>query len=216
MIELGSPERIVIIDPAFLGDTVFNGPLIRALRTQIPKAQIDIVVRPPSDQIATRITGLDRVHCFDKRNKDSGWSGLRRMAKILRKAQYDLAVIPHPSLRSTLLAALAQIPRRVGHATGLAGLLLTEQVTILAEDSFVNHRLRLVGAELADRSLAGTMQGREATREETSHVRVGLCMGSAWPTKCWSSSQAQALLRSLEPQDYQVILLGAEWERPNF
>ena len=216
LIELGSPKRIVIIDPAFLGDTVFNGPLIRELRNRLPDAQIDIVVRPPSDQIASYITGIGRVHRFDKRNEDSGISGLRRMAKQISAEKYELAIIPHPSVRSTLLATLAKIPRRIGLATGLAGLFLTEQVKTPRGESFVNQRLRLIGAHTVDGALSGTMRNPEQKISSKHHTRIGLFMGSAWPTKCWSNKQAQELLRSLDDERYEFVFLGAEWERDHF
>src|SRR5687768_15414714 len=102
----------VIIDPAFLGDVVFDAPLVRALTTKNPSCKIGLVVRPPADAIARAIPGVNRVHIFDKRKKDRGWSGLSRMAQELAEENYQLALIPHPSVRSTLLARLARMPDR--------------------------------------------------------------------------------------------------------
>jgi heptosyltransferase II len=214
--ELASLKRIVIIDPAYLGDTVFNGPLVRALRQQAPAAQIDIVVRPPSDVIGKRMEGINRVHVFDKRKLDAGLSGLRRMARRLSEEAYDMALIPHPSARSTLLAFLANIPRRIGHAKGLAGLFLTKRIAIEQDDSFVKHRLRLIGAQTEALSLAKILRPNSSNESTRAKTRVGLCMGSAWATKAWSKNQAQELLNLLEPERIEIVFLGAEWERDRF
>src|SRR5688572_27430663 len=106
--------RAVVIDPAFLGDVVFDGPLARAFKAKHPGGELAIVVRPPADQIAARLAGIDRVHVFDKRGKDRGLSGLLRMSRELASHRYEVAYIPHPSVRSTMLAWRSRIPIRIG------------------------------------------------------------------------------------------------------
>jgi len=175
-----------------------------------------MLVRPPSEVIAAQIRGVDRVHVFDKYGRDSGWRGLSRLADGLRAEAYELALIPHPSIRSTLLAYLAKIPRRVGNAGGLAGLFLTQRFRAGSEDSFTGQRLRLIDAEQDDPGLHGTM-ARDAQNPRTAEkYRLGLLMGSAWATKCWSKAQARRLLDDLDPAQFEVVFLGAEWERDRF
>ena len=116
---MATPRAVVILDPAFLGDVVFDGPLVRALHAADPSVRVGLLVRPPADAIARRIVGVDRVHCYDKYRADRGLAGLRRIAAELAEARYDTALIPHPSARTTLLARWAGIPRRVGNAASI-------------------------------------------------------------------------------------------------
>ena len=81
--DFGTLDRVVIIDPAFLGDAVFNGPLIREYKKMKPHGHIGLVVRPPADGLAQKLVGLDEVHLFDKRGVDRGLSGLTRVAERL-------------------------------------------------------------------------------------------------------------------------------------
>jgi len=215
-IDVASLQRIVIIDPAFLGDTVFNGPLVRALKKRQADLRVDLVVRPPSQIIASQIRGVDKVYVFDKRQTDAGLRGLRRMAQVLKAEAYDLALIPHPSIRSTLLAYLAKIPHRIGTARGLAGLFLTEGIKTGVDESFTGQRLRLIGAEEDDSRVNATIDAEVESEKSGDKFRLGLLMGSAWATKCWSKAQARRLLQALDPSRFEVVFLGAEWEREKF
>ena len=216
MTKLSHNPRYVIIDPAFLGDIVFNGPLVRSIRSKHPHALINLVVRPPFEKVAEMIAGVDGVHSFDKRGADSGWSGIKRMAAQLRAEEFDCALIPHPSIRSALLAYLAGIPSRIGLGTGLSKLFLNQSVAIESSDSFVQHRLGLFTAVGVSTSLAGTIEPPDGPLSRSTKKRVGLCLGSVWETKRWPSLQAKKFLSDLDSSKYEVLFLGAPWERQLF
>ncbi len=190
-------ERVVIIDPAFIGDTIFSAPLIRALLAQ--GAEVGMVVRPPSDQVAATF-GV-RVHVYDKKRSDRGWAGLNRVASELKVFNYQRALIPHPSPRSALLAWRAQIPRRIGSASNwVARLFLTERVA--APRGFVASRMALIGQGTAPLSLSRRPSAQD-------RQRVGLVLGSEWATKRWPVERASEIVAG-----QKLVWLGAEWERP--
>lgn len=203
------PKRIVVIDPAFIGDAVFDGPLIRALRSAFPSAFLGLVVRPPADAVARRMNGLDRVHVFDKRKTQKGLAGLRAAANELQGENYEAALIPHPSLRSAALASSAKIPLRIGNAPFPARFLLTHKID--ARPQHVAARLALLepfGIESADGSLAGTLR-REAP---ISSRHVGLVLGANWATKKWPLDYFVELAKRL-PDDVSIALLGGPEDR---
>jgi heptosyltransferase-2 len=208
----------VIIDPAFLGDVVFDGPLARALKRRGLAVRVGLVVRPPAEAVARRLVDVDRVHVFDKRRGDRGLGGLARLAEELAREGYDQALVPHPSLRSSLLAHAAGIPRRIGSTRGwLARWPLDERRPARPGDTFVGARLRLVDPLLPGRAeeeaLAGVMVRREL-RPGGARPRVGLVLGSEWATKRWPPARAAELARGLAARGATVVLLGASWERP--
>lgn len=208
--------RAVIIDPAFLGDTVFDGPLVRALKHRHPSGTVGLVVRPPADRVARRIRGVDRVHVFDKRGRDRGLGGLWRMARELRGEAYTLAYIPHPSLRSVLLAVWAGIPRRIGGPQGFFGRLGLTEHRGAWTGSFVEDRLALLGQGSQPdemKSISGVIDG-PAGDPPAGPARIGLCLGSEWATKRWPIERAAEWCRSLDPTRHRLVLLGAPWEAP--
>ncbi len=201
-------RRALIVDPAFIGDVVFDGPLARALAAD--GYEVGIVVRPPADVIAHRMTHVDHVHVFDKRGEDSGWSGLSRVARSIAGGRYEVAYVPHPSVRSTMLASRAKIPKRIGSATSaLAKMWLTERIVPPPGGTFVSDRLALFDAD-ADPSLAGTLTRRTAP-VRGAEPRVGLVLGSEWATKRWPPERAAALVDALSP-GARFVWLGAPWE----
>lgn len=204
--------RAVVIDPAYLGDAVFCGPIFRALKAADPSSHLGFVVRPPADALARRIEGVDRIHRYDKRGSDRGWAGLRKVAQELEEEGYERALIPHPSPRSALLARLARIPARVGTATGLARWVLTEQRPSPPKDTLVQSRLRVLdgGPSGASDQLAGCV------RSESKPVpgRVGLVLGSQWQTKRWAHAQAARFVEAAQHEGMELVFLGAEFERP--
>lgn len=213
----GDLGRVVVIDPAFLGDVVFDGPLVRALHRRGLASSVGLVVRPPADAIGRLMGGVDRVHVFDKRGADRGLGGLERLARELREERYDTALIPHPSPRSTFLARRAGVPARIGSAPGwLARLFLTEHVPEGPADTFVAARLRLLGGDggPTDAALSGTLG--PISRRPRDRARVGLVLGSNWATKRWAVEQAARFVEAIDPATSTLVLLGAPFERPLF
>jgi heptosyltransferase-2 len=204
--------RAVLIDPAFLGDVVFDGPFARAFKRMHPQGELAMVVRPPAEAVAERLAGVDRVHVFDKRGRDRGLAGLLRMARELAVHRYDVAYVPHPSVRSTMLARQARIPVRIGSARGfLAKRFLTAHRPPLASDTFVRARLRLLDSD-ADEALAGCLE--RPARSRSDRARIGLVLGSNWATKRWDPSCAAEMAARLDPDRHRLVLLGSESERP--
>lgn len=210
--------RALIVDPAFLGDVVFDGPLVRAIQARWPGCEVGIVVRPPAQAIGRRMAGVRWVHAFDKRGADRGWRGLTRVAADIAACGYQAAFIPHPSPRSVLLAQRAKIPIRIGWRGTLASPFLTERVPIDDTDTLVARRLRLVDATLAgpaSQALQGGLR-RSTPAHDGRLPRIGLVLGSAWATKRWPPERAAGFVGALDPRQVQLVLIGAEWERELF
>ncbi len=207
--------RVLIIDPAFLGDAVFNGPVVRALKRRGAQA-VGLVVRPPADAIARAMPDLDETHVFDKYGRNRGLRGLRRVAGELERAAYDVALIPHPSVRSALLARLARIPKRVGAGSGPRTALFTAcHRAIRADETYVDFRFRIAGLEASgpdERALAGVVSG--GARGADRRIRVGLALGSNYATKRWPPGNAKAFVQMLEADRHTLVLLGTDAERP--
>lgn len=213
------PSRALVIQTAFLGDTVFTSALVQALRARWPPAEIDLCVAPRARDIARSIPGVAQVHVFDKRGADRGLAGLRRVAARLATRQYPLAVLPHRSLRTSLLAWLAGIPERVGFAGAPGSLLYTARVPT-PHDAFLLQEAdlaRALGAEPAPMQLeprpewleaAGTALG-EGAREKLAAV----CLGSEWATKIWPAPRVSELVRMLADSGFRPVLLGGPRER---
>ncbi|MGZ6142603.1 MAG: glycosyltransferase family 9 protein [Myxococcales bacterium] len=218
-LEARPPRRVLVIQTAYLGDTVFSSALVRALARKWPSAEVDLCVAPRGRDVAQAIPGAGFVHVYDKRGADRGFSGLRRLAARLATRQYDLAVLPHRSIRSALLARAAGIPQRVGFAGAAGSLLYTTRVPT-SERAFLSQEAdlaRALGAEPASMALEPRREwigaARAALGPAAGERLAAICLGSEWETKVWPASRVASLARLLTARGLRPVLLGGPRER---
>src|SRR4051812_11661640 len=108
--------RILLVHPGFLGDTVFLGPAVRALKAKHPASTIGLCVSARGAPVAKLLPGCDEVIEYDKRGKDRGVAGFRRTVERLRVFKPDVALVTHYSVRAGALGWLSKAPRRIGYA----------------------------------------------------------------------------------------------------
>jgi heptosyltransferase-2 len=218
-LEARPPQRVLVIQTAFLGDTVFTSALVRSLLRKWPQAEVDLCVAPRGRDVALAMPGVGHVHVFDKRGADRGWRGLRRVANRLSTRQYPLAVIPHRSLRSALLARLARIPERVGFSGATGSLLYTARVSsveraLIKAEAELARALGAGPAEMALQPLPDWIGNARAALGPSAHERLAaICIGSEWKTKIWPASRFASLARVLVSRGFRPVLLGGPHER---
>jgi len=213
------PARILVIQTAYIGDTVFTSALVRALGRRFPQAGLDACVAPRGHDVALAFPGVREVHVYDKRGADRGLRGLRRLAARLKERKYALAVLPHRSIRSALLAWMAGIPERVGFAGAAGSLLYTARVRT-GERAFVAQE-----ADLARALDAGPEPMQLVLRPEwletagavlksaAGEKLAAICLGSEWATKIWPSRHVADLIARLARSGLRPVLLGGPRER---
>jgi heptosyltransferase-2 len=222
------------VQTAFLGDTVFTSALARSLIARFPQATVDLCVSPRGRDVALAVPGVAQVIVFDKRGADRGPLGLLRVARRLRERAYELAVLPHRSLRTALLARAAGIPERVGFA-GTPGRILYTAAVPDAGATFLGREAalaRALGAQPAPMRLVARpewlaraeavlrrapAQGPDAPADGGAVAlprAAALCLGSEWETKIWPAAHLATLALGLRAQGFTPLLLGGPRERP--
>ncbi len=185
-----------MVQTAFLGDVVLTTPLLRALAAR--HGPVDVVTTPAAAPLLDTHPAVRQVIRYDKRGADRGWRGLAALARRLREAHYEVAYVPHRSLRSALLALGARVPRRVGFRDGWRSL-YTETKRRPAQGHEVDRLLALagdtsairtpsIGLTPADHAAAAAFVESEALGNDV----VALAPGSIWGTKRWPHFAALA------------------------
>jgi heptosyltransferase II len=210
---------VLVIQTAYLGDTVFTSALTASLARRWPQARIEMCVAPRGRDVALAMPGVSEAHVFEKRGKRKGVAGLASMARILRARSFDLAVLPHRSLRTALLAKLAGIPRRVGFSGTVSSLFYSERVRSKAR-GFLEREADLArhfGAEPGAMLLRPRPDCLDAARGVLGpalHERLAaICLGSEWETKIWPDAPMAQLVRTLRERGFRPVLLGGPQER---
>lgn len=202
----------LVIQTAFLGDVVLTTPLLRALAAH--HGPVDVITTPVAAPLLETHPAVRRVIPYDKRGAERGLRGLIGLARRVAATQYEVAFLPHRSLRSAALARLARIPRRVGYQDGWR-FLYTEtrprpaagheidRLLALADDPSAI-RTPSIGLLPADRAAAEQL----LTEGEMGPDLVALAPGSIWGTKRWP--HFGRLAERLAATQGIVIVGGAE------
>jgi len=216
-------RNILVIQTAFPGDVILTIPLVQSLKKEFPAASVDMLVTPQASEVLLNHPSIRNILRYDKHGDDRGISGFRRQTKILRSHRYDLAIIPHRSLRSALLVRLAGIPLRVGFSTSAGSFFFTQTVPYDSSSHEVDRNLSLL------RGIGITVDGRPfpemyptdgdrrivddllpKKKFVLSHHTIAIAPGSVWNTKRWMPERFQELIRHLIDRHYSVVLLGGK------
>ena len=112
-------NRILVIRRDNIGDLVCTTPFIHALRRQLPTARIDALVTDYNAAVLAGNPDLDTVHSYQKAKHRGDESALavylRRLRTVLRlrRARYDLAVLPGGEQASAIRFARLCGARRI-------------------------------------------------------------------------------------------------------
>jgi heptosyltransferase-2 len=198
--------RALVLQPGYLGDTVFSSQLVGALaRTH----EVDVLARPPATEVARFIPGVSEVIPYDKRGRDAGVAGFRRVARTLRARDYALVAAPHGSLRTALLARATRAPVRAGCTYAPAAWAYTAVARPPSPYVNVDPALcRALGLEPAPLALRAP-PGAGAPHKD----RAALVIGSEWETKRWPPERWAALADALFERGFRSTLLGGPKER---
>lgn len=122
------PSRILVRAPNWIGDAVMCEPALRGLRALFPKAEVTLLAKPAIAELFIAYPGVDRVLVYNDRGIHAGLSGKWTLAGLLRRHQFDLAVLFQNAFEAALLTWLAGIRRRYGYVTDGRAFLLTDPV----------------------------------------------------------------------------------------
>ncbi len=220
-------QRAVVIQTAFLGDAILTLPLVQKLKDCAPDAEVDIVVTPHASELFTNHRSIKRIIPYDKRGADKGVRGFARVRRLLAARTYDLAVVPHRSIRSALLARLAGIPLTIGFDRSAGRLLFSDVVRYRSDVHEIERNLSLLtplGVPIPDRILPSLYPGaddKSAIDQLTAQMELGnsgeiiaVAPGTIWNTKRWPAERFAEVCRALSGEGRAVVLIGSESDRP--
>lgn len=120
--------RILIRSANWVGDAVMSLPAIASVRLTFPQAKISILAKHPVAELFHKNPGVDQVSIYESPGIHQGLSGKWRLARQLKKENYELALLLQNAFEAALISFLARIPRRAGYDRDGRGLLLTHPV----------------------------------------------------------------------------------------
>jgi heptosyltransferase II len=220
-------RRILISRMRFIGDVVLTTPVIRSLRNAFPEAYIAYLADSQAATLLEQNPGLNEIIPFDFSRPT--WREQPRVAALLWRRRFDLAIDLFGNPRSALLTFLSGARTRVGLDRPGRGRLFTVRVRDEAtQKTAIDFHMQFLGAL----GIPQTSQRTEIflTEEERTMGRqmltgavnspdpvVGLHPGATWPAKRWPPERfaevAHLVRRHLKvpvvltagPNDHDVI-----------
>jgi len=220
---MGAGTKILIFQTAFLGDVILTLPVAQALRRAFPHVRIDLVTTPQAAALAQHHPAIDTVIPFDKKHSQNGLLGMLELSRQLRKGNYDIAVVPHRSMRSALIVRMSGIPMRIGFTASAGRLCYTHRIPYVSSRHEVERNLSLLsalGVMTAEKEIPAVYPDAEDARavekflfeqEILSPERcIALAPGSVWNTKRWLPERFAALAHVLAYEGWTVFLTGGK------
>lgn len=119
-------HKILIRGTNWIGDAVMTLPAMTSIRETYPQAHIAVLVKPLVADIYRPFSGADEIITYEK--KFDTPTGVLRLARKLKKENFDLAILLQNAIEAAIIALAAGIPRRAGYDSDGRGLLLTHRV----------------------------------------------------------------------------------------
>lgn len=120
--------KILIFTKNWLGDVIFETPVIKAIKRNFPEAELICATTPRCEEILKKNPYVDRVAVFDERSTHKSLRAKLEFVAWLRKENIDKAFIFHRSFSRVLLTVLGGVRERIGYATKGRRFLLTRAV----------------------------------------------------------------------------------------
>ncbi len=210
--------KILIVELAYVGDTLLTTPFIRAVKETHPEAQLDFLASEYSAEILNTNPHLGRIWRW-KRTADL--SDFLEWVRFLRREQYDRAYVLHRSLRAVLWAYFAQIRQRYGYSTTFGRWFLTKCVAYKLEEHRADNHLRLFSAihrkPVSERRLELIIP-EEVQNEVKKWIPEGAYFvvhpAGSWESKNWTTEgYAQVAEFLYEKYGWNAVFTGWEKDR---
>lgn len=216
-------KKILVINLAFIGDTILSTPVTRALKETWPAASVAFMTIPAAAAVVEMNPYVDKVLVYDKKGSHKGIGGMWKMAKLLRTEQFDLAVCMNFAVRGAAVAWFAGIKYRVGYDAQHAGWFLTQVSSHVREKlqhETSNHLmvLKSLGITTEDTSLVFHLADKakqtfaEKVKLPVDRPVVVVCPFGSYARKSLSEKKYREIITKV--QDKAVVyLIGGTKEK---
>ena len=215
--------KILVVAPAWIGDTILAQPLLSRLQEQHSHLAIDVLAGAWTAPLLKRMPEVRHVIDSPFRHGEFNLAARWKLGRHLAKEGYDEAVVLPNSWKSALVPFFAGIPKRTGY-TGEAryGLInnrhtldkvalprLADRYTRLAEGRRSAHAHSVRRPHLKT-SLAQQQAVHHALGLPGGVTPIIFCPGAEYgPAKRWPARHFATLASVLHTPEHPVWLLGS-------
>jgi heptosyltransferase-2 len=221
-----SPDRVLIVAPAWVGDMVMAHAMVQLLVRERPGVHVHVLAPPATQALAVRMEGVADTTVLPVGHGQLGLGRRRAMGRSLASQRFAQAIVLPNTFKSALVPAWARIPRRTGwHGEMRLGVLNDRRR--LDEARYPRMVERFMALALPPGSaIPGPYPQPALNADPTNLARLrseldlaadrvlALCPGAEFgPAKRWPAVHYAAVARAAAARGYQVWLLGSPAEQ---
>lgn len=109
------PEKILIIQTAFLGDLILSTSFFHAVKMEHKDSEVHVLVNLGTESVLSNNPDIAHVWCLDKKKIKKNPFAFFQFIQIIRNEKYDKVYAPHFSFRSSLISFFTGAPIRIGY-----------------------------------------------------------------------------------------------------
>lgn len=219
-------KNILVIKFGAIGDVILIVPSLRLLRNNFPDAHISVLIGQESKGILKNCPYIDELILYDKKSRDKGLKGMLKIARVLRRKNFDMSVDFQNNRTSHAISWLGAIPQRIGYDNGKFSFFLNKRIKYLKiRATPLDEQFRILKSAGLDTTGASRYLETWPSKDDflyierllknawvsDSQVLVGMNIGSSprWETKRWPLKKFAKLSDMLAEKDIRVVLTGA-------
>ncbi|CCK79411.1 lipopolysaccharide heptosyltransferase II [Desulfobacula toluolica] len=221
-----SSAKIMIRAANWVGDAIMTTPVIRAVRKNFPNSTLTVLAKPWVIPVYKNNPYVDKILLYDSHKRHKKGFGTLRLARDLKKYQFDLAILMQNAFEAGLLSFLAGVKERVGYNTDGRALLLSRGIKLnpaLKKGHLIDYYIGILkgvglldyGRDLdlflceSDRAFANHFLEKE--KIDLSRPVIGINPGATGGTaKRWFPERyAQICKKLAEKFKVKVLIFGA-------
>lgn len=128
-----SSKTILIIQTAFIGDTILASQFARSVKDQFPHAKIHFFLRKGNESVIQGLSSIEKVWVWDKQGGKT--RNLFNLICELRKIKFDMVFNLHRHFNSGLVAMMMHARHKIGFKQNPLSMFYTYKV-----DHLIPHR----------------------------------------------------------------------------
>jgi len=207
--------KTLIIQTAFFGDLVLTLPLIQSAKKNLG-SDMYVLCIPSTKDILEGHPSVDGIIVSDKKGKDKGLLNLFKFGNFLKKENFDLVIVPHPSFQSAFLSYLSGSKRRIGLSNNPGRIFFTDIVPFDKEkhqlERYLDILLPLGICPQNEKTVIHTDKQDEKWADDAlgnESFLIGINPGSIWATKRWLPERfAEVADKIISMRGGKAIIVG--------
>ena len=221
-------KNILVIQTAKIGDLISSTPVFREIKNGYPEAHLTVMATTVTRELLENNPHVEKVITINHADC-KGLAGKLRLATLIRKGKYDIAVCLNPSVLFALATLWGLVPSRISVMPNFLG------TTFKCASVFFSSRERHVSGRLVIETYMRMLRAigiesnnitKEVYKSETAEGRVRRLLGGVSKPLIGIAVSSGNKLKELGPEkiiglaailldstDVSIVLIGSSQDR---